>query len=122
VSKQSKQFSELVRKWKTKTWLGWWKVDIQYLSNKEYAKTEGYKKKHAKNSVATCHTHWNYLEANIIVNDDAIKRLTNDELEYTVVHELMHIFLNEMRETGIEHEERVATILARSFILCGGAV
>jgi len=121
MSKRSRLFSELVRKWVQKTWLGWWKIDIRYFSNKEYAKVRGYSKKHARNSVATCRVNWGYLEAFIDVNSSAIKNMNDEELEYAVVHELMHIFLNEMREKGIEHEERVATLLARSFILCGGS-
>lgn len=29
---------------------------------------------------------------------------------------LMHVFLNEMREEGIDHEERVATMLSKAFL------
>ena len=115
---KKKLFSKLVRKWIGKVWVGWWRIDIIYLTNKEYAKAEGYKNKHARCSVATCHTTWNYLEAVINVNKDALKALSDERIEYCVVHELMHILLNEMREDGTEHEERVATLLARSFILC----
>lgn len=120
MSKKSKLFSKLARKWREKTWLGWWNIDIHFLSNKAYAKTEGYSKKHARHSAATCWTNWQYLDATITVNTSVIKNMNDEEIEYCVLHELMHIFLNEMREKGIEHEERCATILARSFILASG--
>lgn len=42
--------------------------------------------------------------------------MSDEEIEYVVVHELMHVFLNEMREQGQQHEERVATLLAKAFL------
>ncbi len=113
-------FSKLIKKWVGLTYVGWWKIDVYYLNNKAYAKKEHYKRKQAKCSAATCHSDWRYLEASIDVNVSALKHMTKEEIEYTVVHELMHIFLNETRENSIEHEERTATLLARSFILCNG--
>ena len=118
MSKNRRLFGELVQKWTRQTYLAWWNITITYQSNKEYAKAEGYKKKHARCSAATCHTNWQYLDATINVNLSVIKTMTAEQIEYVVVHELMHIFLNEMRATGVEHEERTATILARSFMLC----
>ena len=118
MSKNERLFGELVEKWVGKTYLAWWNITITYQPNKEYAKAEGYKKKHARCSAATCHTNWQYLDATINVNLSVIKTMTAEQIEYVVVHELMHIFLNEMRATGVEHEERTATILARSFMLC----
>lgn len=117
---KSKLFSKLFDKWVGLTYVGWWKIDVTCLSNKAYAKAENYKRKQAKCSIATCHSDWRYLEACINVNKSTLKHMTRKEIEYTVVHEIMHIFLNEMRESGIEHEERIATLLARSFILCEG--
>ena len=111
-------FSKLIHKWVGLTYAGWWKIDLYYLDNKAYAKAEHYTHNHAKHSVATCHSDWRYLEASINVNLSALKRMSRSEIEYTVVHELMHVFLNEMRENNVDHEERTATLLARSFILC----
>jgi len=110
-SKAEKLFSKYIRKWVNKTWLGWWKIDIIYLGFKKYSELDV---KDAYHSVALCHTDWKYLTATIYVNSKVLKNC--DDIEYIAVHELMHIFLNETQEDGIEHEERVATILARSFI------
>jgi len=49
--------------------------------------------------------------------------LSEDEIEATVVHELMHIFLNEMQSDSVDvnHEERVASTLQKAFMLVRGA-
>ena len=36
------------------------------------------------------------------------------DINYMVVHELLHVLVNEMREEGIDHEERVVTHLAKA--------
>lgn len=109
-------FSDAITKWTKKTWAGWWKIDIQYFTDKQYHKEKGL----SAGSVAVCHTDWRYMTAVIRVNLDRLKEMEKSEIEYAALHELMHIFLNEMREEGIGHEERVATFLARSFLLAGG--
>jgi hypothetical protein len=43
-----------------------------------------------------------------------VKRLDEYELEKAIVHEFMHILVNEMRAGGIDHEERVVTGLANA--------
>jgi len=107
-------FSQYVEKWCKKTWAGWWKVEVVYYSEHEFLKHE---EDASIFTLAICHNNWQYMEAKINVNSDNLEDINNDEIEYTAVHELMHIFLNEMRCEGIEHEERVATMLARSFLL-----
>jgi len=118
MSKQSKKemlFSKLANEWIGRTWLGWWKIDVVFYDKKEYCKLmKGLDPLH---SAAICSTRWEYMQATLAVNSDVIKNCKKSEIEYIVVHELMHVFLNEAREKGIEHEERVATFLARSFIL-----
>lgn len=59
---------------------------------------------------------WKYENAVITFYPDVLKDMTEDEIEKLVVHELMHVFLNEMREDGIDHEERVATMLSKAFL------
>jgi hypothetical protein len=48
-----------------------------------------------------------------------VLELSDEDLERCVVHELVHVFLNEARENGedwLDHEERVASTLAQAFI------
>lgn len=62
-----------------------------------------------------CHTDWRYQETQIEISIKKICQLDEEGIERVIVHELMHVFLNEMREEGIDHEERVATNLQKTF-------
>lgn len=117
-TKKEKLFSACIEKWCKKTWAGWWKVDVVYYSANEFLKHED---DAGIFTLAVCHTNWQYMEGKINVNSDVLEGMEKEDIEYSAVHELMHLFLNEMRYEGIEHEERVATMLARSFILAGGS-
>jgi len=73
------------------------------------------------NTDANVHSDWRYQYSKITFSDSAIRDMKKDKLEELVVHELMHIFLNEMREGKIKHEERVATQLQKAFMWVRGA-
>lgn len=113
-TKKEKLFSKAIHKWVNKTWLGWWKIDISYHTAFEYSRYEAGDDVHK--SIAFCATDWRYMFANIHVNSDLLEEQDEKDIEEIALHELMHVFLNEMREEGIEHEERVATFLTRSFL------
>ena len=70
---------------------------------------------------ALCETDWRYMESVITFNVSHLSGMDENTIEVTVVHELMHVFLNEMREQGIDHEERVATMLQKAFMWVKGA-
>ena len=116
-TEKEKLFSACIEKWVKKTWLGWWKIDVVYYSGYEFLKLN---ENYSIDTAAACKTNWTYLTAMILVNSEKLETLSEKEIEEIAVHELMHVFLNEMREEGIEHEERVATVLTRSFLLAGG--
>lgn len=68
-------------------------------------------------ALAETNANWKYAHARIDVNvRDTIGR-SDFDLEGIIVHELLHCALNEMREAGIEHEERVVSLLQRSLML-----
>lgn len=103
--------------WTHNTGLGWWKVDILYDDDRQaYEGENGYE------TVMRCFADWRYGTAQVYVNVLKAKTLDKQELEMCVVHELMHVFLNEMREGEIKHEERVATTLAKAFLWCRDGV
>lgn len=112
-TKKEELFNKCLKKWVSKTWAGWWKVDVVYKTAHEFNKIDSGR---YAGAVAVCETRWEYMEALITVNSDALEEQDEEDIEYLALHELMHVFLNEMREEGIEHEERVATFLARSFL------
>ena len=56
---------------------------------------------------AEVQSDWRYLSAAIKFNMPALAGQTDEEIEIKVVHELCHILICEMREDGVDHEERV---------------
>lgn len=65
--------------------------------------------------VGLCEVDWKYLTAYVTIYPKAITHLDHKGIEKVVLHELMHILINEMREKDIHHEERVATQLQKAF-------
>ena len=61
---------------------------------------------------------WRYRSVEIDINVPSMSEQSDRDLDTYFVHELMHVFLNEMRanEDRVNHEERVATTLADAFI------
>jgi len=71
--------------------------------------------------VGKCWTDWRYQETTIQLSMHKLRKLDKKNIEKCIVHELMHVFLNEMREQGydnksIDHEEHVATQLQKAFM------
>jgi predicted SprT family Zn-dependent metalloprotease len=60
---------------------------------------------------AECDTSWKYFTATIDFNYVQLKDMEEKEIEKIIIHELLHVVLNEMREEGVEHEERVTSHL-----------
>lgn len=114
---EKKRIKKYINKWGRPIGLGYWKISFGF-ERVDYHRSITDGKRMIDESVhAVCDANSNYLDAtitfylrNTIKSDDA-------ELEETVVHELMHIFLSPMStEKTIDEEERVATMLSRSFI------
>lgn len=92
--------------------LGWYEqIDFNYYdSAKDYRKTNGA----SEGGVMMVWADWRYLRASIAVNVPAVARLNDEQLERVIVHEFVHILVNEMRETGIDHEERTVTMITKA--------
>lgn len=75
-------------------------------------------------AVACTFTRWQYLHGSIWFNTAAAADQTDAQMEEHVVHEMVHVLLNEMRDLctedehpiNLKHEERVCTTLARAFL------
>lgn len=67
---------------------------------------------------AICDAKWQYLDHSITFCIGRMRTMNDNEIEITVIHELMHIFLNEMQtpELGDGHEDRVASSLTSAFM------
>jgi hypothetical protein len=106
--RQKKRVRRYLEPWCTVLGLNWYAINcLWYDKEKEFLKGNG-------TAVFRVWPDWRYMTANVSVNMPAVKRLTDDELERAVVHELVHVLVNEMRETGINHEERLVTMLTKA--------
>jgi len=101
--------------WGTKLGLRWWSVEIRYYDRpKHFRKASGA----SANAAMRVWADWRYMTATIAVNVPALAELSDDELERSIVHELVHILVNEMREDDpdVKHEERTVTMLTKAVI------
>ncbi len=108
----------LTEKWVGPLGLGWWAMEWVY-AREEYEPPGTTAR---NDSLAHCHCDWRYGHATITWNMPKVREIKDDELERAFVHELCHIFLNEMRWTAanssdsLDHEERVASTLTKAFL------
>lgn len=112
---QRARVSPLFNKWTTMLGLGWWEhFEIEYFRGPlPSLDTIGESIEAAMDIV----TSWQYLQAHVRVCLPEVKGLSDDRIEYMVVHELMHALVNETRaddwtQERRNHEERVCTQLA----------
>lgn len=117
---QCQRLRDLADRWVKPLGLGWYHIDFCYArDNYKPPEREGTAR---DDSVAYCHTDWRYGDAAITWNMLKLPELNDDDLERAFIHELMHIFLNEMRWTAdnsadsLDHEERVASTLTKAFL------
>ena len=108
-NKLKKKITRFVEKWRVPLGIKWWSVNFYY--EREYAKDDD--KHDSCHTGATCKVQWPYKTAQITFYLPALDTLDDEELERTVVHELIHILVNEMRDfdEGANHEERVVSDL-----------
>jgi len=109
VKQLTRMLKKYILKWKQKLFLGMWNIDFNvrsYLTgdiNSEF------------HEVARCSTKWNYYTAALDFSHVMLASMKDAEIERVVLHELLHIVVNEMRENGIDHEERVVSHLTMIF-------
>lgn len=114
--RQKQRLLDLSEKWIKVLGLAWWDIDLAYARD-DYEAPPGASSPDL--SLAYCAADWRYGHACITWNMPIVREQRDDKLERTFVHELMHIFLSETRETGddwLAHEERVASTLTKAFL------
>jgi hypothetical protein len=115
--RQKARIQALADRWIRPVGLGWWSIDIDY----ERGPLEVNDKLEPKTIGATS-VDWRYAHACITFNLSNVRDQSDADLERCFVHELMHVFLNEMRwaraddADHIDHEERVASTLTKAFL------
>ena len=118
---QKARLLALLEAWVKPIGLGWWRVTLSYdRTGEDFADSIRKEGGFRSQSVARCYPEWRYGIATIVWNMPEVAHLDDEELESTFVHELMHIFLHETRQSEdgdwLAHEERVATTLAKGFL------
>lgn len=110
-----KKLKQICNKWIYRLGLKWWEVELNFVIDKAEAyKMFGYDQESVV--VARSFPDWRYMTCRIYFNFPAMKSKSEIEVEKIVIHELCHALVNEMREEGLEHEERVVTTLTKAFL------
>lgn len=100
-----------------------WRINIRYHQSGDTM--DARKDEDAYCTLARTTVQWQYMDAHIDWNLPQLIDRDDDTVEYSVVHELCHILVREMRCDGgpsehradiLNHEERVVTHMARAFI------
>lgn len=113
MKKTRKILRKLFKKWCYRLGLNWWKVDVYYITDPETVARKFHERDDAVCLMRTW-VSWEYAEATVEVNLPALKGRTEENLEREVVHELVHVLVNEMREGKMHHEERVVTSITKA--------
>lgn len=118
---KAKAFKRERKRWRKH--YGWW---VHHLGLGDWEIKRLYydkpfkKQRKGRFTIADCTVDWEYKLATIRANLALLRGRSDTEVEKIVVHELMHVKLNEMRHygasDGIYHEERTATELTSAFI------
>ena len=114
-----KRVQAVADRWRTVLGLGWWRITFVW-SRTEKATDE---ERHGRdfNCIADTSVKWQYLDATITFYLPMVTGVSDDHLDYIVRHEFMHVLVREMRwqdhgdADNLDHEERVATTLAKAF-------
>jgi predicted SprT family Zn-dependent metalloprotease len=96
--------NKYLKKWKGGLFLGMWTINFNI---RDYLHDDG----GSYLTAATCDSSWKYFTADLDFSLTQLKDMEEKEIEKIIIHELLHIVVNEMREDGIEHEERVTSHL-----------
>lgn len=99
-----KLIKKLFMTWVKRTGAGWYHIKVDIVDGQDLP-----------DALMDCAPSWMYMRATIRINLDEACKCTEEELEFSVVHELMHVFLDELNAKH-DHEERVATQLAHGMI------
>lgn len=107
---QTKRVQGILDKWVQPLGLKWFVLDILYYD-------EGDEFPAGSTVVARTFADWRYRTAQIRVNVPLVAEQEDARLEHAMLHELMHILVQEMRANpgDGDHEERVVDGLASAF-------
>ena len=101
------------KKWIYRLGLCWWEVTVRFYDDPSEI-VKRFRQDDDFIVLASSWVDWRYSKAAIDVNLPELMKQTKDEIERAIVHELMHVLVNEMHEGEMHHEERVVTQLTKA--------
>lgn len=118
---QRERIVMLAKRWISAIGLGWWRITNSYdRTGEDFADSTTRAGGFRTGTAARCFPEWRYGFATIVWNMPEVAEMDDEVLENTFVHELMHIYLHELRgdeeSDHLDHEEHAATSLAKAFI------
>lgn len=113
---KKKGIMKVIDKWLTPLGLRWWEVNVVWMDKTQEILDTFDVSSDGNIVAAKVSADWKYGVARVYINLPAFKEIKRWRVERIIVHELVHILVNEMREDGLEHEERVVTGLTKAFI------
>ena len=107
------------KEWRVNLGLRWWQTRVEFVreDNKDHF-----------DCVAKCVVQWEYMFATITCYLPGLAEKNDKDLEETIVHECVHILVNEMREfapekleerklfDAMKHEERTVTGITNALL------
>lgn len=111
---QKDLLDQAFKKWIARLGLNWWDVEVHFYDDPGEIVRLFRQMDNGDVVPAFVDANWMYADAKISVNLPAFEDCEPDKIERIVVHELMHILVNEMREGELHHEERVVTQLTKA--------
>lgn len=108
-----KKIKKICNKWIYRLGLRWWEVEVHYVEDPQDV-IDIFKTNDNEIVIGRTYVDWKYMSANVYLNIPSMLNMTHNQIERIIVHELLHILVNEMREDGIDHEERVVTLLTKA--------
>jgi len=116
---EKERVESVYQKWRPILGLDSWDIARNFHDG-EFVEDDG---SPSQGAVASTAARWQYQHGSIDFNLRRTADLPENRLEGVVIHECMHILLNEMRslctkghKIAIKHEERVCTMLAWAFM------
>lgn len=103
-------------KWLYPLGLGWWEVNVHWISKPKEVLEEFKTQRSGDIMPARVYVRWEYGVADLYINLPAFKGMKRWRIEKIIIHELLHVLVNEMREDDISHEERVVTTLTKAVL------
>ena len=116
-----KRIQAALDKWLKPLGLLWWEVTVEYYNDPDEVIRMFHRDDEETVVAARIYSDWRYGTIRLLINLPAFKGRDSEETERIIVHELCHALVSEMQTGGMDHEERVVSILTKAFFWVRGA-